>query len=310
MSNLSHSFSVVDAEKHGIPKAVLLHNFRYWLDFNQKTGRGQKDGTTWCYLTSEDIVKHHSYMSQTSVKRWLSELTESGELIREAFGKKTGNHTYWYTMPQFMVDQKNEANLPENLPQAPNLLNVQNGQSNVQNGHSKNVQNGHSLNSITKTLNNNIYIYNENEFSEADKIQNQLDDMYAKGYSKDEIAVGLQNIIPDVWIKKCFIWKGITEDLEMLDVLESFLVHARAKEQEARDRSQNIQAFNLLRLQSMLTTWTTNHKSSKSKPKKRVLKLSAADQFKQDNPDVFSDDPLDAIDSISLIGGPDDGYTH
>ena len=256
MSTLTHSFNVLDAEKYGVSKAILLHNFRYWLDFNQKTGRGQRDGTTWCHLTSDQIIQHHSYLKKTSVKRWLTELVEAGELIRKAFAKKTGNHTYSYTMPEFIkdheiiVDEMQQFGV-ENGHQAPKSLKAQNGLSKDQNGLSKKAHFGLSLRSINKDLKSNIYIYNT-EPSEADKIQRFIDE--SENLSKDQIAIAIQDKMPSHWIKKYFVWKGITEDTEILDVLQSFVLYVRGREEQARASGERLQQYTLLQLEAKLNT--------------------------------------------------------
>jgi len=171
-----HSFSVQDAIEYGLSKAVLLHNFRFWLGINQRSGECQKAGATWTFLTSERIAAAHAYLSRRSVSRWLDELVLEGAIIRHRFGKAC-DRTWWYTMPEYMsVNSKfypqNEKLGEQKHAEANDDAIGQNGQTIGQNGQCIG-QSGQSLRSYNKDPINNI---TKLTISDAQILKNHFDD--------------------------------------------------------------------------------------------------------------------------------------
>ena len=91
-----HSFDVNIAAKYGIPEAILIHHFIFWISSNQRQGKAFHEGRTWTYQTLEEISSHFPYFSISQVKRIVSKLIELKILIKGNFNSSPYDHTPWY----------------------------------------------------------------------------------------------------------------------------------------------------------------------------------------------------------------------
>lgn len=141
---MEHSFSIEDAKKYGVEKAILLKNIRFWLEKDKANNKNKKEYTDgkeyyWTYNSASAFAKIFPYLKQRSINRWLNELVDAGVLIIGNFNKASYDKTSWYTMPDFCVSTTG-----------------QNIQSISQNGQS-NVQNGQPIPDINTDINTDIY---------------------------------------------------------------------------------------------------------------------------------------------------------
>lgn len=120
MSKL-HSFDIEEAKIHGVSKAILLHNMRYWLDKNRANHTNDFDGCYWTYNTSEAFAELFPYFNSKSISRWLNEL-EADKIIASSknYNKMKFDRTKWYTILKeycsISQNEKRESQSEETIP--------------------------------------------------------------------------------------------------------------------------------------------------------------------------------------------------
>ena len=86
-----HHFDIEDAKKHGVNKAILLYNLKYWLDKNKANRRNIHQHKSklyyWTYNSANAFSKLFPYFSVSSIDRWLRELETDGYLISANYNK-------------------------------------------------------------------------------------------------------------------------------------------------------------------------------------------------------------------------------
>ena len=310
-----HTFSVADAVEFGVNKAILLHNFRFWLGVNQRNNECQRDGATWTFLTADRIASAHGYMSRRSVARWLTELCDAGKIIRHQFGK-IGNQTYWYTMPDYI--SKKSKFYPQN-PDEPNKTAIgQNGHANKNLGQSGQTlgQSGHSLRYLNKDTNNNtnntndeIFDNLENCTSFAQNLKHQIDEIMEQSTDDtiDDFKKRAVDLLPEIWIKKIFAWKGVRDEIEIFDVVDAFLLNIIAQESDARERNMYYVNLSYDKLTAKLNNWVTRYANQRATDRARAVKfakktiLSPAEQHRANNPEAFSEETSDEFAYIENL---------
>lgn len=95
----NHSFSVKEAQKYGIEKAIILFNLRHWLEKNQANKTNMRDGYYWTYNSSSAFGELFPYMNERSIRRWLQELEDAGVILSANFNRNKYDKTKWYTIP-------------------------------------------------------------------------------------------------------------------------------------------------------------------------------------------------------------------
>lgn len=301
-----HTFSVADAIEFGVNKAILLHNFRFWLGVNQRNNECQREGATWTYLTSEKIANSHAYLKQDSVKRWLTELVKAGQIIRHQFGKSS-DRTYWYTMPEYM--SKKSKFYPDELAQANDDAIVQNPTSIVQNEQAlcKNTPSLRFLNKdpLNNTNTNNtadaILVDLESEPSFAQNLLSQIEDImdHSTPGTIDDCKKRALELLPEHWIKKTFAWKGVRDKVEIFDVVDAFLLNILAQESDARDRNMYYVELSYDKLTAKLNNWVSRYVNQRITDRARAVKfakkpiLSPAEQHRANNPEAFVNEEAD-----------------
>jgi hypothetical protein len=93
---MDHSFDVDDAVEHGVEKAVILHNLRFWIMKNMANEKNQYDDHTWTYNSSIAFERLFPYLSARKVARMLRELEEDGVLISGNYNNSGYDRTKWY----------------------------------------------------------------------------------------------------------------------------------------------------------------------------------------------------------------------
>ena len=95
----NHSFNIDDAVKYGVNQAILLSNFRHWLDYHKANKTNIHDGFVWMYNSSKSFSELFPYMKASSIRRWLKELEEEGLIKSGNYNKSPYDKTKWYTIP-------------------------------------------------------------------------------------------------------------------------------------------------------------------------------------------------------------------
>lgn len=188
METKSHSFSIEDAQKYGIEKAILLQNLRFWLD--KELANSERDSEdsgpkvkehegadyVWTYNSARAFANLFPYMAPRSIGRWLGELEADGIIISGVFNKAAYDKTKWYTMPEYSLGQNGKSV-------------SQNGQSTSQNGQSEG-QDGQPIPDINTNINTNIL--GDSEESPVDNSKNERAELW------DALVVELGYTVEDM----------------------------------------------------------------------------------------------------------------
>lgn len=97
----THHFQVDDAVLHGVEKAVLLNNLKYWLDHSRANRKKDFDGYFWTYNSATSFAELIPYMNAKKIARLLRELEEDGIIICGCYNKSNYDRTKWYSMPEY-----------------------------------------------------------------------------------------------------------------------------------------------------------------------------------------------------------------
>ena len=103
MSSLIHSFSVEEAERYGVEKAVILYNFRFWLTKNMANDKNNIEGYVWTYNSASALSKLFPYLNAKKISRLLKDLEVCGALITGNYNQIGYDRTKWYSMPEFSL---------------------------------------------------------------------------------------------------------------------------------------------------------------------------------------------------------------
>ncbi len=92
------AFDAEDAERYGVPAAILLNGITLGLMLNKNKSTHIHDGTVWMYNSISDWNSIYPFMSEATIKRALQDLETHG-LIKSAFHDRNKlNRTKWYTL--------------------------------------------------------------------------------------------------------------------------------------------------------------------------------------------------------------------
>lgn len=94
----SHSFYVHDAEKHGVEKAVILYNLRFWLEKNQASNKNLHDGYYWTYNSAKAFAVLFPYYTARKIERLLRQMENDGLILSGNYNKAGYDRTKWYSM--------------------------------------------------------------------------------------------------------------------------------------------------------------------------------------------------------------------
>ena len=99
----THHFQVDDAVLHGVEKAVLLNNLKYWLDHARANGKKAIDGYYWTFNSATSFAELIPYIDSRKIGRLLRELESDGVIITGNHNKAGYDRTKWYTMPEYAL---------------------------------------------------------------------------------------------------------------------------------------------------------------------------------------------------------------
>lgn len=89
-------FSVQDASDYGVPCAVMLNHFEFWIHNNRVNGRHQHEGRTWCHNSVKALTETFPYMTEDQIRRALEKLVASGVLMKSCLSDDKRDRTSWY----------------------------------------------------------------------------------------------------------------------------------------------------------------------------------------------------------------------
>jgi hypothetical protein len=97
-----HSFEVNHAKEYGLAEAVLIKNFKFWIEHNIDQKYNFKDGRTWTYISLKELAKNFEYLSEKQVRTAIDHLVADGVLMKGNYNKLAIDKTLWYAF----VDEK------------------------------------------------------------------------------------------------------------------------------------------------------------------------------------------------------------
>lgn len=100
----SHSFYVHEAELHGVEKAVILYNLRFWLEKNKANDKNLHDGYYWTYNSAKAFTVLFPYYTPSKIERLLRQMESDGLILSGNYNKAGYDRTKWYSMPDFSIE--------------------------------------------------------------------------------------------------------------------------------------------------------------------------------------------------------------
>jgi len=91
-----HSFEVNHAKEYGLAEAVLIKNFKFWIEHNIDQKYNFKDGRTWTYISLKELAKNFEYLSEKQVRTAIDHLVADGVLMKGNYNKLAIDKTLWY----------------------------------------------------------------------------------------------------------------------------------------------------------------------------------------------------------------------
>lgn len=104
----THCFDVDDAVKHGVEKAILLYNIKFWLEHNRANNTNFHDGKWWTFNSADAFATLFPYLNSKKISRLLKELENDGVILVGNYNKKGYDRTKWYSTPYHASFPKNE----------------------------------------------------------------------------------------------------------------------------------------------------------------------------------------------------------
>lgn len=80
----------------GLNESMVLQQVHYWLEKNKGQGRNLKDGFVWTYNTYKDWQEQFPFWSDSTIRRTISKLENTGLLVSANYNKEKFDRTKWY----------------------------------------------------------------------------------------------------------------------------------------------------------------------------------------------------------------------
>ena len=130
-----HSFEVEHAKRYGLAEAVLIKNFKFWIEHNIDQKYNFKDGRTWTYISLKELAKNFGYLSEKQVRTAIDHLIKDEVLLKGNYNKLSIDKTLWYAFVNEkdfvkVYDQKEKPSAQMGKPSdqevkaIPNTLNI------------------------------------------------------------------------------------------------------------------------------------------------------------------------------------------
>jgi hypothetical protein len=169
-----HSFEVEHAKRYGLAEAVLIKNFKFWIEHNIDQKYNFKDGRTWTYISLKELAKNFDYLSEKQVRTAIDHLIKDEVLLKGNYNKLSIDKTLWYAFVnenEFVksYDQKEKPSAQMGKPSdqegkaIPNTLNIySNTNTNTNNITAKKSKNSF----VPPTLEEVKVFFRENGYTE------------------------------------------------------------------------------------------------------------------------------------------------
>lgn len=104
-NKMNHQFNTEHAILFGLPEAIFINNFHFWLRQNAANERNIRNGKPWTYNTHKAYCKQFPYMSENQIRRVLESLVSQGILEKAKFNDNKYDHTLWYSFTDEFLSQ-------------------------------------------------------------------------------------------------------------------------------------------------------------------------------------------------------------
>jgi len=95
--SMVHSFNIEHAAAYGIPEAIFIAHFQFWIVKNRANGTHQHEGRTWTYNSVKAFQTVFSYLTPDQIRRALDSLEKKhGVLVTGFHHKDKGKRDKWY----------------------------------------------------------------------------------------------------------------------------------------------------------------------------------------------------------------------
>lgn len=91
-----HTFEAAVAKEYGIPEAILIRNFQFWIIHNRSNEKHFYDGRTWTYNSVRALEELFPYMSRKVIYGALGRLQDKGVLLVGNYNEHPYDRTQWY----------------------------------------------------------------------------------------------------------------------------------------------------------------------------------------------------------------------
>ena len=97
---MKHYFSVDVASEVGVNAAVVFENISFWIEYNRKTGKNERDGSHWMYSTQKDMAAQFDYLTIKQTRTALEKLERSGYIKTGRFNRHGYDRTSWFCLTE------------------------------------------------------------------------------------------------------------------------------------------------------------------------------------------------------------------
>lgn len=119
-----HSFSVKLAKQYGVPAAIIIRHFAFWIEKNKAHGKYFHDGRTWSYCTIKGLAEIFDYWTIRQIRVILDKLLREGVILKANYNSKKYDRTLWYAFVDenrfVKIDKSNSQNGQKDLPDRAN----------------------------------------------------------------------------------------------------------------------------------------------------------------------------------------------
>lgn len=113
---MNHFFDIEHAREYGLPEAVMISNFQFWITKNRANRENERDGRTWTYNSIKAFTELFPYLSAGQIRRTLDRLVELKVMITGTFNERAVDRTKWYAFFDecIWLPQQNHLSKPAN----------------------------------------------------------------------------------------------------------------------------------------------------------------------------------------------------
>lgn len=96
--NNFHCFDRGVAKQCGVNGALLMWNFRHWIDENIANNRNFHDGRYWTYQSMDALCKTFDYLTPNQIRTAVDKLVKGGYILKGNYNKSAYDRTTWYAI--------------------------------------------------------------------------------------------------------------------------------------------------------------------------------------------------------------------